>query len=648
MQLNQAVNSYIEKSNYDMTSNAQRRAAFSNYAYGAIANEDHNQGSPTVNDYILTAFPYHQGTTHSGEAHTIAYRTALVNNNLVILEPLLRTSDITIPVIIAFRGTADIYDVMHDVSLFTEWATGASQFNLFNSKFNEYLSDINDYLDNTNETSNIELVGHSLGGLFALYTFHALMQSNTHSQRVSMCTGFNPYLLSTNTVREVYDVCADPLNPHHESYRAKIQWHVIRNDFASIMLQTPAAFANVTLYPSVAYTEDYYATLSGVPYADYLTSANHGLANFNFTFIHKLTENISFTKNTQYNIKSVRTGSLINYITSNTPVDESLYLYSDDGDEVNIKVSHPEVHSTFYENYQWTYRGPLLETNEVDTYANEIAFFHHFSNPTTNIYLGFIHPPVGSDPVMLDAFGIRQRTAVPVDTTYIGLWANSLNSITLPQDIKRLIQYPDSGSTDLGQQRFSWLIDSNLYSHAGHRRSLPFLSPISVTKTVSATINNHVMVLAGYQQAHGYWISPPFAASNTVETMLAPNNNKAVYAYWNEGLWGTDWYDLNIDISGSALASPNPDEFTWLIEQQAGTLLYTITNTEQGQVFTNMIIEPTSVSQEGFPTEARIGAHNSDGIGQIEWWTVTNNANNHVGLLSYSSTGTIFTFNNLQ
>lgn len=545
-----SYSSYTERAGVTLSDDDKRRAQMANIPY-----------QPTPEFFKF-----------SNQAH--AYEITGLSGNLCIYEPLLNTPDTTIPIVCSFRGTSTLYDAYKDLNTFFAWMTGSS-VTAIDQDIQTFANLIESRMA-LNPDPTVEFLGHSLGGLLSMLVFHELHKRNSAPQRLSRVSAFNPYLIAIPQYREIYDICSDPSHANYAAYRTQIYLHCIANDPASILAQTYGAFANVVLYPTQDATviQDYTA----IPYSDFLNMANHGLSNFiDEAFNYTVLDNPNgLSKDGVINIRTELQGSLPHYgINSMT----SLYIH-DNGTSV-LKLNHPEVDSTLYEAYEWTYKGRSANAN-FDNFKIDgmtISFLEKFEGHTgTTIEVYLTRPEQYSQIQTFPIEGslVMQQAVLGVGGTPQLVYVSMRDMVTghnvlLPSEVLYSENLPNNPSFD----RWFWRFDSTLYTHQGHRRAI---SPSTIP--VLLNVKDKLTWLASYDNP----------ADPTAHIYYPSVNPQSVLFTFTETHGGSTWNTGNID--GTVSTSTPPDEFIWdLVLQSDGT--HTLSNTEQTFELNNLYIEYT-------------------------------------------------------
>lgn len=577
-----AYNSYIEKAGHIISNDVTRRAQLCDVSYQNPRPEYFKEMQPAQNG-------------NQDVAYKLAYETV----DMCVYTPVVVQNNPLLPIYVVFRGTSSMYDVIKDITLGLNWA-GSTIFEPFRTDLLSNIEALKTVLEST--TNNVEFIGHSLGGLQAMCCFHLLMKENYETQRLNRVTVYNPACVPIQWYQEIHDICSNSNHDHYNEYRSAIFMHIVHMDIVSHLAEVGGAFGNVTVYPSVS--DSIIEDLTGIPYLQYLDAyPNHVLSNFiGAGAVTELKEPVSIELNTKVNIKSLRTGKLSMH---GVDIEQPVFLYGTDGSQLNhLEVSHPEVNSQYYERFSWNYQGNL--ENSVLVMSETIIFTKIFHNGNTNLYLEVgTELQTDNNVSPIGSCSLRQR--LPDGSyQYIGLPSVAFSNMHLPLIVSRTIDIP---STSVGRQRHTWVIDSTLYSHAGHRRDLSNSIGIlgAEATTVNVTIKDDEGAFIHSYATHqwGTYVNNNF--DNGSNTLIAIKNT---YPRSSAGYNSDSPYP----------ATSGADESIWTLTREDN--VYTLHNTETNDQYTCMLEVDESAHQHQIG-EAHVKIYSLDINGVKQYWTVT-------------------------
>lgn len=203
--------------------------------------------------------------------------------------PLSSTN--TVPVIVSFKGTNEVWNVLQDIGLTTDHSQTQYLAVALESFFQRVhaLSDMLSAQSSTIGTRDIQFVGHSLGALYALHVERYLTaQNSVLSQQITQVSGFNPFIVA--------DSAWMSLKAADATIQSKYKWMIVDGDFASIIAST-GEVGTVFHFQSNMSNEDWDPDGNGLDAntirewlvnvlnitptrTQYLDVVNHGMANW--------------------------------------------------------------------------------------------------------------------------------------------------------------------------------------------------------------------------------------------------------------------------------------------------------------------------------------------------------------------------------
>jgi len=393
---------------------------------------------------------------------------------------------------------------------------------------------------------------------------------------------------------------------YHDEYRTSIIIHSTTNDFASLITQTPARFGTIFKYPVQGSPV---SSFTGLNQLAVLSLPNHKMINFapaDRQAIELTDPLASFEKDSVWDIRTYNTGELQQF--PSVPGSVPLFMV-DQGSTSLPLLSHPEVTSTNFERYAWTYKGrttsgpfgePWQITGTTVSYLTKLqghtgsSLFIYASSPADYSEIGI--SPIDSDVIVIKQAMIESNgqdggrlfnIAPPlVGDQSVAAYAQGSGpnwNLNLPTEIIRNEQLP----ANVGQ-RAIWQIAAP-YTHAGHRRQLP------------PTLANTLDILPGY-------------SGSTMQTVTLTGDDNATI----HGVVGFVWGSGNTldDVPGNQtligikpsyphtllnVEAPYPPDYT--VDEGAWTLLrngdvYTLHNRE-----TTYVLNVGMEVQSGYATE---------------------------------------------
>ena len=460
----EGVAAFVEKASLlDLSPEDQRRAAVAHAVYA----------QPVPDQFRFV--------DNVGAANEIAYELTLHQGNLSVYTPVQHTANTTTPIYAAFRGTlldasgASIYDLYMDMSVLRDWGTN-SQANLIMEDVAVYANALKAHLDIAGSTNVVELTGHSLGGLLSILVYDYFMQRGWHTQRIQTCTVFNPYILPIEAIKQIQELCSSPMGDFYNEYRTQIRIHSVTNDFASTITQTAGAFGTIYKYP--APSNIYVPTWAGQTVNTILLLPNHKMDNF-VPAARRVIELINplqtLNADTAVNIKTVDT---FDFTMFGVQQSQPLYLVDSDSASQLPKLSHPEVQSTNYERFTWTYKGrataSTLPFQRFMLKGTNISYLTEWTGPTGSQVYFYVTQPGTHDEIAVAPIGdtyVLQQAMLGATNTNEGVLYNQspdhMNFNDIPMDVLRTEELPSVADTSA-----TWQIDTTVYSHQGHRRDL--------------------------------------------------------------------------------------------------------------------------------------------------------------------------------
>lgn len=191
------------------------------------------------------------------DTDSIVYEMAFQMPEMVVYNPLGKVATLasSVPRYVVFKGTDSLFNLITDVQLWRDQTSTG-----FNSVYlDSFYSNVNamaQYLFDSDDGRDIIMIGHSLGGTYAINVFAKLLRSYpTTAAHVHRVHTFNPYVLVDNAWKE--------LKASPEDVRQRITHHIIEGDFASAIARTEEA-GNVVMFgaPSTTHEGNGYVTFN--------------------------------------------------------------------------------------------------------------------------------------------------------------------------------------------------------------------------------------------------------------------------------------------------------------------------------------------------------------------------------------------------
>jgi len=523
------------------------------------------------------------------------YELTFNDDLFAIYCPISNAPDSTIPIYVCFRGSQTLFDLYQDVNILKEWAEGSAASSIANN-VQEITQLINTHLNHGDRlTTDVIFSGFSLGGLYALEVYHEYMQHFAKG-RVRGCVVFQPYIVPTPGVREIFDICSDPTGPDYDRYRTDIVIHSTMNDFASILTQSSGRFATIYKYPAQSTT--FLDSWTGMSWLQMLSTDNHKMSNFIAPGreVNELQAPLAdITSNSLVDMKTEDAGMLIQYPS----ISGARHLfYADLNSGGPLQLAHPEVISVEFEKYRWTFlnRTPIPNFPRFEVVGNSVSFMMavqssvgtviHFYPTLPSQHSEITVSPLDSNSVVMQicqqgVSGGKSRL-FPISPDLSGPSWN----IHLPYSVI-LTEQLDQAINNRAIVRF----DTDLYAHQGHRRTLSPIIPAGIP------IDGYVRLKTPQNK---YMLS---YTSGTAVTTLTDSSNYYLLCY-NDG---TTHFGNNDPPLPSA--SLPPDEYVWQISIDNNYACFT--NTETNGKIENINI--THIDDVGSDVNVTLSRTLSDG-----------------------------------
>ena len=343
---------------------------------------------------------------------------------MMVYQPLIRAFEPLAPIIFAFRGTDNLWDVMRDLSLNNDVFVPT----LYETKLTEFKNYITTYIKETDTIQNYTLIGHSLGAKFALDLAYELLLYNIEVMRMAGVYMFNGFYPVDNRWKDIYTIMSTkrPLQDDNELMRDKLRTHlkshIIKGDFASMnMLRTP--IGNVNIYPSNAsqpesvITDDTWQQLS---LTDYLLNTQHSIDNFALDNPKEVLDAFQFTDGQEF-VLGTNAKEIFPQYTNGNGEELPLQLYRPNSELSQVApnsrfLSNTHVHSNDlsrfkFKAYHYMFSQSTVTIVNGQAYLNVATMFRDDTNPLNDGYLLRILRTVNSGQYFIEEI----RYNIPLD-----------------------------------------------------------------------------------------------------------------------------------------------------------------------------------------------------------------------------------------
>lgn len=272
----------INKTNYDIGdgNGISRKVHF----YAQLADLAYQTSGPDRS--VIIRAPWDIYDASKGPNDWVPYEKVVDNDNLMIYTPYGTLNKTTFPLAtypnyIVLRGSQTLFDYWKIANLITlqpninDNNSYDTHVDTFKGLITNFLTEEDGYLTGNR---NLVFLGHSQGGMIALDIYHQLFSQYQHLLSQDCLHIFNPFIIPTPEYQEIREICKDNTHDDYTAYRANINIHKTKDDFASSLVKI-VGVGNVYVYPNVVESQ-YFNGILNTAYETYKTYANHRMTNF--------------------------------------------------------------------------------------------------------------------------------------------------------------------------------------------------------------------------------------------------------------------------------------------------------------------------------------------------------------------------------
>jgi hypothetical protein len=182
--------------------------------------------------------------------------------------------------LIVFRGSQSVYDAMIDIDMWMQVSGIMFGNTSFSALANTLKGTVETYCT-SNPNRNVELLGHSLGGMLAATIYYmGLLPGSNIGAKVISCRTYNIYAVPNYWYNAMWEACRDhAISPTIGNVmRDRVFHYISYNDYAPALVRS-RGFGTIKVFEDPAPNVPY-SSLLGVAWAVYTESISHKITLF--------------------------------------------------------------------------------------------------------------------------------------------------------------------------------------------------------------------------------------------------------------------------------------------------------------------------------------------------------------------------------